>query len=52
MDNQQASLQKQLTNAKDHLLLIQERNSGYVDPNNIPLEQGSNERHWKKRFSI
>lgn len=51
MDNKRASLQKQLAEAKKHLLLVQERMTEYVDPTKIPLEQTRLERHWQAQIT-
>ena len=51
MDDRRASLQKQLAEAQEHLLLVQERMSEHVDPTKIPLELTSLERRWEKRIA-
>jgi len=51
MDETRLSLEKQLVNAQEHLALVQERISQYVDPTHVPLELIQMERQWQKQIA-
>jgi WD40 repeat protein/energy-coupling factor transporter ATP-binding protein EcfA2 len=51
MEDRITALRKQLAEAHENLLLIQERISEFVDPTKVPLEFTRHERHWLKRIA-